>query len=800
MLQPPGTNRRHRSTWGVHGVLLLLISVCALLAPLAAGSDSGQGPTDPGLPSSQELPEDYWYQGNRVEVEVITDDADVRLMESWEVDSPGFPEWFPAERRFFVRRWTSDSTSWVSPNSPTSAMPRPPALRGPRACGCLNSRQQPVAVYGEQEHLRQWTWLPDWYDSEAPWRAFAPGIWNGMGPCPRLGLSSVLHRLPTYLVDEEDDEWHHLVEEARREMEAQQNVDENLATALFTTAGIDSLPRIDRLIFHGAADLTLLHNRWAAWVYSILSRRARLIYEVIARFAHRALAIRYPGMLSRLARLQYFGGNCPVCAWFDDPVRYADIIRQYILWGIPVYYRWDRQHDAMLFLADLAPAPPQGPSTVVIKAPPLTPRRARPEGGNAAPRRVRRQLHWNTERTPPSSVIAEQLVFIDDTTMHHLLGHNPERQSRNERMPPLTAEEEANSSSSEEPDTQEISTGELRSLASMPSAAEWPELSNGYLLDSGASVHFEAGHIELVMPGVPGSWGGPEDTRSAIRSARLPLAARIASPSLDAPSMDLLAAGPAYPSLHDFLLDPSPHEPFLPTPRPELDERCRAREIRSHADFVAYCLQRYMSFHTLSTRIRDEAAAPGVNPESLHRVPPQLRIHADTPSTLRLDIWARGVREVLSRPHVRAALTQGGLLARLAVWAGLTEAHVLGGPSSLVRTLGAPRSYEFPHLGLRGPLVDDYFTEEEVATLIGAVVDGSSNAIGPTLWPTPVTLGNNWWQGQWTDAHEEWFTAHLRSLLRQRLMPQLRPAHEWRRFLRDQDFRMNGGRRQGRNG
>ncbi|EJD36641.1 hypothetical protein AURDEDRAFT_174322 [Auricularia subglabra TFB-10046 SS5] len=296
------------------------------------------------------------------------------------------------------------------------------------------------------------------------------------------------------------------------------------------------------------------------------------------------------------------------------------------------------------------------------------------------------------------------------------------------------------------------------------------------------------------MPGIPDSWGRPEDTRSAIRASRLPLAARIASPALDAPLMDLPAAGPAYPSLLDFLLDPTLPEAFIPAPRPvrgdwyfvpeetnvrtrqELDERGRAREIRSHADFVAYCLQRYMSFHTLSTRVRDEAVAPGTTPESLHRVPPQLRIHADTLSTLRLDIWARGVREVLSRPHARAARTQGGLLARLAVWAGLTEAHVLGGPSMLVRTLGAPRTYKFPHLGLHGPLVDDYLTEEEVATLIGAVADGSSNTIGPTLWPAPLALGNNWWQGHWTDTHEEWFTAHLRSLLRQRLMPQLRPA------------------------
>ncbi|EJD48854.1 hypothetical protein AURDEDRAFT_162310 [Auricularia subglabra TFB-10046 SS5] len=777
MLHTPGDPHRRRLDWSASRALLLFLCFCALLVQLAAGADPGQGPTNPSPPSSQELPEDYWYQGARVEVEVITDDADVRLMESWEVDSPEFPEWFPTERRFFVRRWTSDSTSWVSPNSPTSAMPRPPPLRGPRACRCLNSQQQPVAIYGEQEHQRQWTWLPDWYDAEAPWQAFAPGIWNGMGPCPRLGLNSVLHRLPTYLVDEEDDEWHHLIEDARREMEAQQNVDENLATALFTAAGIDSLPKIDRLIFHGAADLTLLHNHWAAWVYSILARRARLIYEVIARFAHRALTLRYPGMLSRLARLQYFGGNCPVGAWFDDPVRYADTIRQYILWGIPVYYRWDRQHDAMLFLADLAPAPPQGPSTIVIKAPPLTPRRARIEGGNAAPRRVRRQLHWNTERTPPSSVFADQPVFVDDTTMHHLLGHNPDHQPRHEPPPPLAAEE-ASSESSEELETEELTTDGLRSLGSTLSAAEWPELSNGYLLDSGASVHFEGGHIELVMPGVPNSWGGPEDTRSAIRLSRLPLAARLSSPALDAPSMDLPAAGPAYPALQDFLLDPAQPDRFLPTPRPvrgdwyfvpeetnvqarqELDERCRAREIRSHADFVAYCLQRYMSFHTLSTRVRDEPLAPGTTPESLHRVPSQLRIHADTPPMLRLDIWARGA----------------------------------------VRTLGAPRTYKFPHLGLRGPLVDDYLTEEEVATLIGAVADGSSNVIGPTLWPAPLALGNNWWQGRWTDAHEEWFTAHLRSLLRQRLMPQLRPAHEWRRILRDQDFRTNGSKRQGRNG
>ncbi|EJD33684.1 hypothetical protein AURDEDRAFT_177230 [Auricularia subglabra TFB-10046 SS5] len=749
---------------------LLGLAALSLLARATDGDPPGQDARPP-----TPIPEDM-----AATTELVSDAQWAPSPECWELDTIYQSTLFPGETRYFARRWTGPTTSWIAPNSFTRGVPLAPTCDGPRLCGCLDIRGRATSVYGQQENARPWPWMADWYDPAHPHRPYAANIWMGMGPCPRAGQTSVLHRFPATIADSGDTSWFWISGDAQREMEAQENLDEGMLPLLFTQEQRDALPSVRRLVHEGAQHLAILRARWAAWVYSLLDRRARIIYQLIGQYAARALQTGHAARLAQLRDRRYFGGG-PQGAWFDDVIRDAPVIRRFITEGVPVYYRWEVGYEAMPFLADLAPPPGPAPNSP-RRLPPPTPSRFRHNAGPALTRNHAR--HYDSIRHPPSVAytLADGRPYVaDDIDLHMLMPLDP-----NVPAPPRPQERERNDSPISMGDSS--SDGMDDSLITDASGIELtppvhprpPPLA--LRLDSAATIN-------LVRAGLRVSGDlvyrarTPESPTEDVRGRQRPagstrsLASRI-NLHADAPDAESRLAAP---SIFDFLQEGDGGVdvgPFVSAPRREPvfwtlnvleHERAPARArmlqliqdgtLTGHAQELEYAERRGMAYMTAglfpsgpNVDARGLVTIPNGDPDA-HVVPRMDRLSPDTPDGQTLYTWAQGVRLVLSRPHARAALARGGLIWRIARWAGLTPEHAREGPSREAREEGSSRYLVQNGLdGRPAVLTDDWLSQEEVDTLLGVEL-GSSRA----LWPDPGLIQHNWWQGEWTEQHEAWF-------------------------------------------
>ncbi|EJD43511.1 hypothetical protein AURDEDRAFT_125914 [Auricularia subglabra TFB-10046 SS5] len=329
-----------------------------------------------------------------VEVELFRIDQTIPPTVAWTIEVELNDVVFPRTPRFYVQRWETLEMSWISPNCPNKGMPRPPAGLGPRACACPDSSGNHLAVYGHMESERLWTCLADWYDAKHPYRAYAPDIWHGLGPCPSAPFDSVLHRFPGYATDGSTERtWFVLTENAREGMESRVYCESEVA-------------------------------RFAEepWVFSLLSRRAVIIHELLSTHAVDAATTSYALGFDRLQKGDFFGA-CAVGAWFRDTPQDVKVIREFIRMGIPVYYRWKQSYAHLPLLADLRPrhapaeesgryAPPMSPRRQeqrAVAAPGSSPRAANTPVEPADPKR-----HWNSARSVPVQAIDAQGNPFDD--------------------------------------------------------------------------------------------------------------------------------------------------------------------------------------------------------------------------------------------------------------------------------------------------------------------------------------------------------------------------------------------------
>ncbi|KZV98061.1 hypothetical protein EXIGLDRAFT_763925 [Exidia glandulosa HHB12029] len=361
------------------GWILLLFAHVALATdehnndrPTADDNDDAPAPR-PVTPPGPE-PE---HARRQVQEHQIDADDGLHQQQSWMITDYAPFSLYPDVGRYYVRRWTSATTSWISPNCPASSLPSPPSRFGPSACACPGPSGAPESVYGQMEIEHLWTWCADWRDLPGRdtgfQRLFIPDIWNGQGPCPRFTQKSVLHRMPDRVVQVGN--WFRIDPIPRADMEAQEDLDNALVPALFKANEISRLPALDRSVFQGAASHQLLFEAWASWAQSVLERRGYVVLELVWNLAHSWLTLGRSDLWVRMRESRYFGSG-PLGAWFNFTLESAGTIRRLIRLGVPVYYRWDEgEHGGRPELANLRPqAPPRDESQGVIM-PPLSPHR-----------------------------------------------------------------------------------------------------------------------------------------------------------------------------------------------------------------------------------------------------------------------------------------------------------------------------------------------------------------------------------------------------------------------------------------
>ncbi|EJD43089.1 hypothetical protein AURDEDRAFT_167766 [Auricularia subglabra TFB-10046 SS5] len=149
-----------------------------------------------------------------------------------------------------------------------------------------------------------------------------------------------------------------------------------------------------------------------------------------------------------------------------------------------------------------------------------------------------------------------------------------------------------------------------------------------------------------------------------------------------------------------------------------------------------------------------------------------------------LEKWAMNVRLVLMRPHGRAALGYGGLLARLARWSGATLEDALAGPSLSVREFSTDQPVEVRIGGEKSSCRDDWLDNVEIQAIYGLV--HAPGKAWPSLWPDPEQFASNWFKHRscWTRNMEAWFHARLVELWSARHDPPLKSRAQWREELR----------------
>lgn len=772
-------------TWASLLLLLPLAFSCLLLARAATpggsnspgGSSEGNGDisdnpflVDPGSSNATQ-----GHDAGLPPIHIAAPANALPLQRSWALAQPVLPDVYPNSERFFVRRWTAADVSWISPNSPSRSIPLPPYIDGPVACGCPGPTGQPMNLYGQMEIEHMWTWSATWmYDDDASaTRHFIPDIWRGRGPCPRFVPDTVLHRMPTDAQILETPDGFYIAPSVRTLIDAQIQLDQEVIAALYPQAAARTrLPIVDMSVVHLAPTRTVAQERWASWVQSVLNRRGAILYDLILQHDWRWMSVGRTDLWSRLRREAYFG-PCPLGAWFDRTPEQTTTIRQFISLGLPVYYRWEDSYGGMPTLADLAPREAPVDS---VAMPPLSPHRRgapRPEGVPHPD-----FLHRNSER---SGLVAFALkdgkpVHVSDDELIMITGGDLARHSAFPRN--------SSAGPSRTP----------RSQARQPRFASRPLLAR---MDH-PGTHDMPG---LVLPGLLHRLQDASDTGSSSRSSSaVSLINRIHSP----PPPENVAGDEALP--------PVPHAPAQEGAAWEFalnqaessmatsyNTFVRHGLLPTHEDRVQWAINHGQAFFAGIERpsplssdndAADDAHAMRVLDEmeaaDAHRVPDALVITDNTPVDARYTLWEQGVRTILARPHARAALTRGGLIARIALEFGLTAAHVLQGPSAEVTRFGTRNELHVP--GGR-TLIDDYLTDAEIGILLGTV--------GPrarySLWPSEHVFARAWWQDfdEWTAEHDDWFTERLL---------EIRSAHhaslnnrQWRDLLRSYNHRARRG-------
>lgn len=758
--------------------LILVYFLLGFLGPLACASTPGpSGSTSPAAGDDEDNPflDDTGANGTAQPFGLTTAPAahhaqpaapvdTLPLQSSWALPQPVLPDIYPNSERFFVRRWTAADVSWVSPNSPSRSIPPPPYADGPVACGCPGPSGQPMNLYGQMELEHLWTWSATWlYDDDASaLRHFIPDIWRGRGPCPRFIPDSILHRMPSDAQIIETTGGFYLAPSTRSLIDAQNQLDQEVIAALYPIIGHrDRLPPIDLSLIRLAPNRDVMQQRWASWVQTVLTRRGVIAYDLILQHEWRWLSVGRADLWERLRREAYLG-PCPLGAWFDKTPQQTNTIRQFISLGIPVYYRWEDSYGGRPTLADLAPreAPPDS-----VRMPPLSPHRRgapRPEG---APHPD--FFHRNSQR---SGLVAFALrdgkpVFVSDEELVMITGgdfSSYAHQSRNS------------------------SAGPSRT----PRTPVRPRSNRPLIARIGAPPGQDTSH---VSPALLLRMNDPSDTGSSSRSSSaLSLRARMPSP----PPPDNVVGDNVVPAVHA-----AEHEGARWEFAMNQDESSLMSSFQlfvqhgllpTHASRVQWAINHGQAFFAGIERVTlpdtdgepedDSRAIRVTEAVEAHDVPDDLFITDQTPMDDRYELWERGVRTILARPHARAALTRGGLIARIALEFGLTADTVLAGPSSEVTDVGTTNELHVP--GGR-TLMDDYLTDSEVAILLGVV--------GPrarySLWPTEHVFTRAWWQdyGEWTAEHDEWFVQHIIDI--RSLHSAALNSRQWRDTMRSYNHR-----------
>ncbi|EJD40128.1 hypothetical protein AURDEDRAFT_170709 [Auricularia subglabra TFB-10046 SS5] len=738
----------------------------------------------------------------RVEIEIFNVDQTIPPTICWSNEVELNDVVFPNTPRFYVQRWETLETSWISPNCAAKGIPRPPAGLGPRACACPGPEGEPVAVYGNMEAERLWTCMADWYDAKHPHRAFAPNIWRGLGPCPSAPYDSVLHRFPGFVKDNSSGrEWFVLPSRAREAMESAESLDSEFAVWLFPESheARSRLPASQRYVYAGAPSIALLHARWSAWVHSLLARRAVVTYELLSTHAVNAAAASNAVGFDRLCNGEFFGA-CAMGAWFRDTPRDVKVIREFIRMGIPVYYKWKQAYAALPLLADLRPrrapaeesgryAPPMSPRQPALQAAQAPGAVALANNPPIEPQDPRR--HWNSARSAPVQAIdAEGNPFNDRA---------PEM-SWEEK---LAAQRGAPRSSSESPSPSESLSGvgfDVDVARVPPSAPSSLALSDrisaapgvrsaSYSASSRASLH---SRMELLGP--------PSQNHYDPRSVALP--ARIEGLQTGADWFTVPNPATYFLQLEEYTMD------FNGIPMP-------GKVHSSHVDWFArigdpswqpapFCARMHNHgvlpqervemlfrvggpFSTLLPAadfpVEDETLARAAREEA-HKMPEGSHLSSLDDSDVLLEKWAMGLRMILMRPHGRATLGLGGLLARLARWSGETLEDALAGPSPSVREYGADKPVEVLVGGVKNTCINDWLDIHEIRVMYGLVhAPGSAH---PSLWPDPEQFASNWFKhcGCWTRNMEAWFVARLTELWNGQHDPPLKTRAQWREELR----------------
>ncbi|KZV95937.1 hypothetical protein EXIGLDRAFT_765756 [Exidia glandulosa HHB12029] len=315
---------------------------------------------------------------------VDNDEGEIPHQTAWALGQNECTAW-PHIARFFVRRWSTPSTSWVSPNSPSQSLPAPPSTEhGPEGCGCTggpNGRFEDD-VYGPVERDHMWTWMADWADhpsrSNLPYRAWIPDVWAGGGPCPRLSRWSDLWRgFPGETLAPRDTGYR-FAGAVEKEMRRADEIDQQLIALLWPAGDLPAeLAPFDEEVFSGLPSYLDLRAAWGRWVQRSLDRRGRIVYELFWGEQRDWIIDQLPDVWVELRRLDYWGRTA-LGSWFYNTRESADIIRRYIAYGVPVVYRWNPDFANDDNLHDLAPrdAPSEDLETL-----PLTPphRRQNPD-------------------------------------------------------------------------------------------------------------------------------------------------------------------------------------------------------------------------------------------------------------------------------------------------------------------------------------------------------------------------------------------------------------------------------------
>ncbi|KZV81163.1 hypothetical protein EXIGLDRAFT_780015 [Exidia glandulosa HHB12029] len=727
---------------------LILLLLFLLLTTTTAATDDAPEPDDgpdrnedaPPRPMTPPGPEPAHARRQVREHQVDADDG-LHQQQSWMLSEYAPFAIFPDVARFYVRRWTSATTSWISPNCPASSLPSPPSRIGPSACACPGSSGEPESVYGQMEIEHLWTWCADWRDlvgrETGFQRLFIPDIWNGQGPCPRFTQTSVLHRMPNQVVQAGN--WFRIDPRPRAMMEDQEDIDNTLIPSLFRGNQANRLPELDRAVFQGAPSLQLLTEAWASWVQSVLERRGYIVMELVWNLAHSWLSVGRPDLWERLRNMRYFGAS-PLGAWFDRTLESAGTIRRLIRLGVPVYYRWDDgEHGGYPELADLRPrAPPRDEAQGVVM-PPLSPHRP----GHHAERFYHRYSHRSPVRSAFATTLDGRPLHVSREEMAYLTDNDPAA-----RPPPLRFQDTQGSSPVPGPSRRRARSTRR---ASQASSASRPDLDSS----SQASGASKKGSLasRLSSP--------PPNTRSPVPDATH-------TADNDDASWEFVFGETHERALRAYEADA--HAGLLP----------------HHEDRVAFAIQHGMAFNTGRERVIE--AVDGMDTDNdadvdilmtaeveVHNVEPSLAIAETTPLADRYTTWEAGARAILARPHGRAAIMRGGLIARIAVELGMTERAVMFGPSA--NAFDIPNDHAIQAPGGR-TLIDDYLSDSEVAIILGQV-----GFRGDSLWPDEATFRSNGWEGVWTGWHEAWFTETLALLRNPEVCPTSR-RDQWRSTMR----------------